>query len=287
LRRPDRALSHPPQWRTYKKFSGADRGISHALRAEFETAFRDPFRSDRKRFCWDLWHVKDQYHFLRTPAWEFFSPPLYRSLHRKLLAFGQEQLGCHNITPPWLSLYIDGCEQKLHGDVPHGPWAFVLSLSRRTSARRGGETVIWTGGTGRSASAHFSDLSLSFAPTFDQLLVFSPDTPHGVSRVTGVQDPLEGRLVIHGWFTTPSPFVRGGLEGKKSATARALSNWVEAAPHPDRFQNLVVELSVSANGRLQNTRVIQGPNGYRYPSLPVVFPKAPRASRITVPLAFT
>lgn len=33
------------------------------------------------------------------------------------------------MTPMWLSYYVDGCEQALHCDNPHGPWAFVLSLT--------------------------------------------------------------------------------------------------------------------------------------------------------------
>jgi hypothetical protein len=33
--------------------------------------------------------------------------------------------------------------------------------------------------------------------------VFDPRVPHGVNRVTGTQDPRQGRLVVHGWFNEP------------------------------------------------------------------------------------
>ena len=60
-----------------------------------------------------------------------------------LLCYAQEKLGCRSITPVWLSYYVDGCGQELHADVPHGPWAFVLSLTRWEGRRfEGGETEI-------------------------------------------------------------------------------------------------------------------------------------------------
>jgi len=47
-------------------------------------------------------------------------------------------------------------------------------------------------------------------PRFNRLVVFDPRIPHGVREVTGTRDPREGRLVIHGWFVQPRPFVVGG-----------------------------------------------------------------------------
>ena len=38
---------------------------------------------------------------------------------------------------------MDGCRQELHADVPHGPWAFVLSLTDWKARKfTGGETLI-------------------------------------------------------------------------------------------------------------------------------------------------
>ena len=116
---------------------------TRALRAELDARFADPRQARADRFVWDYWHVPGQYTALRTPAWTYFSSALYARLHRRLVAWGRAQLGCHDISPPWLSVYVDGCRQELHGDLPHGPWAFVLSLTRwRGRAFRGGETVL-------------------------------------------------------------------------------------------------------------------------------------------------
>ena len=54
----------------------------------------------------------------------------FDALTDALTQYGQERLGCRTISPPWLSFYIDGCEQQVHADVPQGPLAFVLSLTR-------------------------------------------------------------------------------------------------------------------------------------------------------------
>ena len=108
-------------------------------------------------------HVPGQYTLLRTPAQDFFEPKLFRrgaresslwrlaltrhrgtrsKLEEALLAYGREALGCGGISPIWLSYYVSGCRQELHADVPHGPWAFVLSLTPTPRAFTGGETMI-------------------------------------------------------------------------------------------------------------------------------------------------
>lgn len=95
------------------------------------------------RFVWDYWHVPNQYTLLRTPADGFFPQPLYESLERQLLQYGMQHLGCRALTPVWLSYYVEGCRQELHTDSPHGPWAFVLSLTQWDSRRfSGGETQL-------------------------------------------------------------------------------------------------------------------------------------------------
>ena len=101
-----------------------------ALRRTFDDRFADPRSTRADRFVWDYWHVPGQYTALRTPAWTYFPARIYEAFHRRLVAWGRERLGCHDISPPWLSLYVDGCRQELHGDLPHGPWAFVFSLTR-------------------------------------------------------------------------------------------------------------------------------------------------------------
>lgn len=83
-----------------------------------------------------------QYTLLRTPANEFFPPEEFAQLESRLLQFGQERLGCGNISPVWLSNYVHGCRQEMHADLPHGPWAFVLSVTPEPRKFTGGETFI-------------------------------------------------------------------------------------------------------------------------------------------------
>lgn len=192
------------------------------LRAYFEDQFASAQQANPKRFVWDYWHVPDQYTLLRTPAYHYFPEKIYVDFHSQLVQWGRENLGCHDISPPWMSLYVDGCKQDLHSDVPHGPWAFVYSLTPwKGRVFQGGETFILKPQI-LSYWKHFSDqreyeqkaIVDRIPAHFNQLTVFDPRYPHGVTEVKGTKDPLQGRLVIHGWFVQPRPYVVGALSTK-------------------------------------------------------------------------
>lgn len=190
-----------------------------AMRSHFEDRFGDPRSTRSDRFVWDYWHVPNQYTALRTPAYHFFPKKLYDTFHNHLVWWGRRNLGCHDISPPWMSCYIDGCKQELHGDLPHGPWAFVFSLTPwKTRKFSGGETILikedilsyWQGFTS-SRGLEREDILQEVPALFNRLTVFDPRVPHGVREVEGPRDVLDGRLVIHGWFVQPRPFVEGPL----------------------------------------------------------------------------
>lgn len=190
-----------------------------ALRAHFDERFADPRQATGDRFVWDYWHVPGQYTALRTPAWLYFPKKDYEAFHQQLVWWGRRTLGCHDVSPPWLSVYVDGCEQLFHGDLPHGPWAFVFSLTNwKTRRFTGGETLLfreevldfWRGFES-TTSVEEGQLLQEVPPLFNRLTVFDPRIPHGVRRVEGVRDPRQGRVVIHGWFVQPRPFVEGPL----------------------------------------------------------------------------
>jgi hypothetical protein len=192
------------------------------LRTHFESRFEDPRRTNADRFVWDYWHVPGQYTALRTPAYHFFPKKLYDAFHHELVWWGRRNLGCHDVSPPWMSCYVDGCRQELHGDLPHGPWAFVFSLTPWTKREfRGGETLLlkedilsyWQGLKSQRGLEE-QDIVTEVPALFNRLTVFDPRIPHGVRRVEGVQDVLKGRLVIHGWFVQPRPFIEGPLKEK-------------------------------------------------------------------------
>lgn len=283
-----------------------------ALRGHFDERFADPRSARGDRFVWDYWYVPDQYCHLRTPAWEYFPEPMYRAFHEHLVRWGRRVLGCWDISPPWLSAYIEGCEQHLHSDVPHGPWAFVFSISPGgRPAFQGGETLILKAATLDYWSS-FSELedrergSLveRIAPRHNRLVVFDPRFPHGVTRVSGVRDPRLGRLVIHGWFTEPRPFIEGPLSQSQvdAVLEDALGGLAEDLVERGPFHGLLsLRLQVSAAGSvvkvetLANTLILLEAPGAEVRSVlrlvqrrmrALSFPRRGRPSEITLPLLF-
>jgi hypothetical protein len=238
-----------------------------ALRAHFEGRFADPRRATSDRFVWDLWHVPGQYTALRTPAWEFFPKRLYDAFHQRLVWWGRRTLGCHDVAPPWLSCYVNGCEQRLHGDLPHGQFAFVFSLTpwlRRTF--RGGETLILTDEAldfwrdfQSVRGVEEPELVEEVPAKFNRLVVFDPRLPHGVRRVDGSMEPREGRLVLHSWFVQPRPFIEGPLP---TAQVASLIDAVTTALRPALEAGLPVAglmslgFQVRADGRVAALRVL-------------------------------
>src|SRR4051812_40091746 len=110
---------------TVPRFSGHAR----SLRRFYEQQFANPHHGHEHRFVWDYWYVPGQYQLHRTPAKSYFPKPLWDPFEKKLRQFARKELGCLEISQPWLSYYIDGCQQHLHADIPHGPWSFVFSLT--------------------------------------------------------------------------------------------------------------------------------------------------------------
>lgn len=188
------------------------------LRHYFDQQFADPQSMDSKRFVWDYWNMPDQYRLIRTPAYHYFPENMYMKFHESLVHWGRKTLGCWDISPPWLSYYVEGCKQEFHSDVPHGPWAYVFSLSPQKMKFSGGETVLlrpevlsyWRN-FGDSKDREKNSFLATIPSPFNQLTVFDPRLPHGVSEVRGVHDPREARLVIHGWFMEPKTYIEGSL----------------------------------------------------------------------------
>ena len=203
-------------------FSGAGE-----MRRVFDERLGTRRGAPRERFVWDYWHVPDQYTYIRTFAEEFFPPDLYDRFLDRLMTWGRETLGCTKIVRPWLSYYVDGCRQELHADVPHGPWAFVFSLTnwdRRTFT--GGETFLLAQNTldfwrAFPASREFEVTSFVelIEPQFNRLTVFDPRIPHGVRPVEGTREPLEGRIAVHSWFYEPAVVVSDAIEQARQRRA--------------------------------------------------------------------
>ena len=116
---------------------------------------------------------------------------------------------------PSLSYYVDGCVQELHAARGRPARAIGVCLSLTDWEHRGftgGETMLirpetldfWRGfDPDRGLEA--DDLIERMPSRFNQLTVFDSRIPHGVAHVFGTNDPLDSRVVLHGWFQYPVP----------------------------------------------------------------------------------
>lgn len=281
------------------------------LRAVFDEKFADPKKASSERFVWDFWHVPDQYTLLRTPADYFFPKKIYQDFLNHLGEWAQETLGCSAITPPWLSYYIEGCSQQLHSDVPHGPWAFVYSLSPEKIKFQGGETLILKPQTldywrnfQDAKDRELNSFVDRIVPKFNRLVVFDPRIPHGVTPVKGIIDPREARLVLHGWFTEPKPYIKGALSARQSAQLldEAVGLLAETLTSQGSLHGVLsLRLKINKNGFCQSISVLadtlvslEGNSTFRvelHEAIKVlfkgiVFPKAKEGTEITLPLLF-
>ncbi len=286
--------------------------LAKKLRREFEKITADPHSPDR--FQWDWWHLPKRYTHLRTPAARFFSEKLHDDLVAQLREFGRSQLGCSEISPLWLSCYIEGCEQRLHADRPHGPWAFVLSLSPSQIAYQGGETMmirpeilsLWSQAVPKGQAFEETEIVDRIPSRTGELLVFDPRIPHGVTRVSGTMNPLEGRLVVHGWFSQPNPFVDGPLSPKAAEAALSGFDEVLATAFEDGVQStgtVAYRIQIAASGKVRKVERLASSLISPLPETEYVesrrlselvrghfmkwkFPKAKYSSTLTLPLSF-
>ena len=250
-----------------------------SLRQVFDRKFAQPLHAHGERFVWDFWHVPGEYTHLRTPAVHYFPKKQYEAFHRYLVKWGREHLGCHDISPPWLSCYIAGCKQQPHRDHPHGPLAFVFSLSQ--GGFKGGQTFLQKPKT-------------LIAPKFNRLTLFNPSLQHGVKEVKGTMDPRQGRLVIHGWFVQPRPFWVGPL--KVSDVARGLNEGLEDLPTGLGAGLLSLRLQITQQGAVSSQKIlINTLVGGRPAQLAkllqrtalIKFAQSTASSRLTLPLILT
>lgn len=285
--------------------------FAEKLRTLFDKNFADPRQTHMQRFQWDYWHVPNQYTLVRTPAYQYFPKSIYMGFHKHLVHWGRQHLGCWDITPPWMSFYVEGCKQELHSDVPHGPWAFVYSLTLDAKKFKGGETLIlkpevlsyWNHFSAQKD--HEADSFIKKIPVkFNRLTVFDPRFPHGVSEVKGTNDPREARLVIHGWFTQPKTYINGFLPPKKTENLlnQAFQRTNDLVYHFDQkgvsvFGTLSVYLKVNRLGKVTEARFLTNSllskEGRRIPAIEkailtvykeITFSPAKGISELTIPL---
>ena len=189
---------------------------AQAMRSHFEGHFANPqAHSADVHQVWNYWYVPELYTYLRTCPEKIIPEVLVQRFHAALTAWAVERLGMGHVTWPNLSLYVDGCRQNLHNDSANGRFGFVYSLTPDTRRSRGGETLLLREGDLFRSNLHRPAAGVAMreliAPNFNRLTVFDDRIPHGVERVEGGMDPLDGRLVLHGHISESGPLVKGPL----------------------------------------------------------------------------
>jgi len=236
------------------------------MRAVFDERMGRERSRGPESFIWDYWHVPGQYTYLRTFGDRYFPEPLTGAFLSRLRAWGRDVLGCGSITPPWLSYYVEGCVQELHADVPHGPWAYVFSLTRwQGRGFSGGETEMLSPET-LEFWRHFSPdeglearhLVEQVPAAFNQLTVFDARIPHAVRAIHGTHDPLDSRVVMHGWFEYPKLTTSDDIGGQQALVSLKLAtSQLARRLEGDSVTGLVtVRLEFGGNGQVREARVL-------------------------------
>jgi hypothetical protein len=138
----------------------------------------------------------------------------------------------------------------------------------------------------------------------NQLVVFDPRFPHGVTELKGTRDPMKGRLVLHGWFVNPRPYVTGGLSTAQvqKALTPVFNGLNDVLSQIDLLDGTMsLRLAVTASGSIQQYKILTNtlvsisnkPEDIQYFNKEIKslitktrFVKAKRASLITLPLIF-
>ena len=235
-------------------------GDAERLRAEFDGHFADPARHEPARHqVWNYWYVPQLYTYLRTSPEKVIAEPLLRHFYDTLCVFAREVLGLAYVSWPNLSLYVAGCEQHLHNDSANGRLGYVYSLTRGARRTIGGETIVLREGDpfrdNMERPAAGWGLYDLVEPDFNRLTLFDDRMPHGVSRVEGSMDPVEGRLVLHGHIseggaTTDGPISADQIDSLLAAALAGIEAELRRGPIIHHGP-LTLRLRIGASGRVE------------------------------------
>ena len=111
----------------------------------------------------------------------------------------------------------------------------------------------------QSSHYEFSNFVDIIPSMMNQLIVFDPRFPHGVTEVKGTRDPLKSRLVIHGWFVNARPYVVGGLSTAqvKQSVEKTFTELNKTLSEIDLLDGtLSLRLKVSTGGQVRDYKVL-------------------------------
>jgi hypothetical protein len=188
--------------------------LALAMRADIDAHFGQPAKHEPEAHqIWNYWYVPNTYTYLRTLPEKVIEHAKVDAFLTALRDWSVAQLGLSDVTWPYLSLYIPGCNQALHNDALNGRLAFVYSLTKDQRLTIGGETIVMEEGDPfRSNLANpmaVQGFCSFIEPKFNRLVLFDDRMIHGVQRLEGSMDPVEGRFVFHGHIQEQGPVVTG------------------------------------------------------------------------------
>ncbi|KIF01710.1 hypothetical protein PL81_34100 [Streptomyces sp. RSD-27] len=250
----------PPHFHVVDGFSP----LAAPARRRLVEHFAEPDRqSPASHGVWNYWHVPGLYTYLRAEPRRLLDARLVDRFLAELRHWSLYTLGCSEVSPPCLSLYVNGCRQNLHNDAANGRWAYVWSLTAPSRPFIGGSTVLFrpdpywgTAATDRPVAGEgLYDL---VAPEFNRLVVFDDRLIHGVEPVEGGMAPLDGRLVLHGHLREGEPWASGGLAGESRAVHAELGRLAGrlAAALSGHHGLLCLRLSVTPAGTVSGVDVL-------------------------------
>ncbi|HEV2816567.1 MAG TPA: hypothetical protein VGW40_05025 [Allosphingosinicella sp.] len=238
---------------------------AEAMRAAFDTHFSNPGQHKAATHqIWNYWYVPGLYTYLRTGPERLMPRVLIERFVARLTDWARDRLGLGHVTWPYLSLYVDGCGQGIHNDSTNGRFGFVYSLTRNDRHSRGGQTIVFKEGdpfrgrlTQADAGTGLYDL---IEPDFNRLVLFDDRMPHGVQRIEGAMDPLDGRVVLHGHISEGDAVFAGPVppEAVGAAVGPAIEAAIDAhaAVEDSHHGPLVVRLEISPEGRVSAVHVL-------------------------------
>ncbi len=238
---------------------------AQAMRAAAEAHFLEPYKHrPESHHVWNYWYVPGIYTYLRAMPERVLGQELVTRFFQTLRNWSIERLGLSNVTWPMLSLYVDGCGQGIHNDSTNGRFGYVFSLTRDDRGSRGGETIVWKEGdpfrTRMSRADAGEGLYDLVPPRFNRLVLFDDRMPHGVQRIEGSMDPLDGRLVLHGHISEGGTLVNGPLTAQtvQSQLVPAAERALDAFPETGQLHHgpLTLRVEIGADGRVAACRIL-------------------------------
>lgn len=239
--------------------------LAELMRLDIENNFANPSEhSADTHQIWNYWFVPGLYTYLRTHPEKIIEHGRIENFLDTLRSWSSEVLGFGKVTWPYLSLYVNGCQQGLHNNSKNGRFAFVYSLTKKERRTSGGQTLIFREGdlfrrNLRSAGAGTAFYE-AIEPHFNRLVVFDDRLIYGVERVSGSLDPVEARCVLHGHLEELGPITDGPLsiDALRGGILVAMDQFITQWSATINFYHgpLVLRFTVTPSGKVTGMKIL-------------------------------